>query len=124
MGKLDGKIALITGGSSGIGLATAKRFVAEGAYVFVTGRSEAELNAAVKDIGKNIKALKGDVSSLGNLDRILSVIKQDKGTLDIVFANAVVAKYAALGEITEELYDFHFNEELYDFHFNIDVKGM
>jgi NAD(P)-dependent dehydrogenase (short-subunit alcohol dehydrogenase family) len=115
MGKLDGKAALITGGSSGIGLATAKRFVAEGAYVFVTGRREAELNAAVKDIGKNIKALKGDVSSLGNLDRILSVIKQDKGRLDIVFANAGVAKYAALGEITEELYDFHFN---------INVKGM
>ena len=115
MGKLDGKIALITGGSSGIGLATAKRFVAEGAYVFVTGRREAELNAAVKDIGKNIKALKGDVSSLGNLDRILSVIKQDKGRLDIVFANAGVARFAALGQITEELYDFHFN---------INVKGM
>ena len=115
MGKLDGKIALITGGSSGIGLATAKRFVAEGAYVFVTGRREAELNAAVKDIGKNIKALKGDVSNLGNLDGILSVIKQDKGRLDIVFANAGVAKFAALGQITEELYDFHFN---------INVKGM
>ena len=115
MGKLDGKIALITGGSSGIGLATAKRFVAGGAYVFVTGRREAELNAAVKDIGKNIKALKGDVSNLGNLDGILSVIKQDKGRLDIVFANAGVAKFAALGQITEELYDFHFN---------INVKGM
>ena len=115
MGKLDGKVALISGGSSGIGLATAKRFVAEGAYVFVTGRREAELNAAVKDIGKNIKALKGDVSNLGDLDRILSVIKQDKGRLDIVFANAGVAKYAALGEITEEFYDFHFN---------INVKGM
>ena len=115
MGKLDGKIALITGGSSGIGLATAKRFVAEGACVFITGRRQAELDAAVKDIGKNIKALKGDVSSLGNLDRILSVIKQDKGRLDIVFANAGVAKFAALGEITEELYDFHFN---------INVKGM
>jgi NAD(P)-dependent dehydrogenase (short-subunit alcohol dehydrogenase family) len=115
MGKLDGQIALISGGSSGIGLATAKRFVAEGAYVFITGRREAELNAAVKDIGKNIKALKGDVSKLGDLDRILSVIKQDKGRLDIVFANAGVAKYAALGEITEEFYDFHFN---------INVKGM
>jgi NAD(P)-dependent dehydrogenase (short-subunit alcohol dehydrogenase family) len=113
--KLDGKIALITGGSSGIGLATAKRFVAEGAYVFITGRREAELNAAVKDIGKNIKALKGDVSHLGDLDRIFSVIKQDKGRLDIVFANAGVAKFAALGEITEEFYDFHFN---------INVKGM
>ena len=113
--NLKNSVALITGGSSGIGLATAKRFVAEGAYVFVTGRREAELNAAVKDIGKNIKALKGDVSSLGNLDRILSVIKQDKGRLDIVFANAGVAKFAALGEITEELYDFHFN---------INVKGI
>jgi NAD(P)-dependent dehydrogenase (short-subunit alcohol dehydrogenase family) len=115
MGRLEDRIALITGGSSGIGLATAKRFVEEGAYVFITGRREAELNAAVKDIGKNIKALKGDVSHLGDLDRILSVIKQDKGRLDIVFANAGVAKYAALGEITEELYDFHFN---------INVKGM
>ena len=115
MGKLDGKVALISGGSSGIGLATAKHFVAEGAYVFITGRRQAELDAAVKDIGKNIKALKGDVSNLGDLDRILSVIKQDKGRLDIVFANAGVAKYAALGEITEEFYDFHFN---------INVKGM
>jgi NAD(P)-dependent dehydrogenase (short-subunit alcohol dehydrogenase family) len=115
MGRLEGKIALITGGSSGIGLATARRFVEEGTYVFITGRREAELNAAVKDIGKNIKALKGDVSHLGDLDRILSVIKQDKGRLDIVFANAGVAKYAALGEITEEFYDFHFN---------INVKGM
>ena len=113
--RLEDRIALITGGSSGIGLATAKRFVEEGAYVFITGRREAELNAAVKDIGKNIKALTGDVSHLGDLDRILSVIKQDKGRLDIVFANAGVAKYAALGEITEELYDFHFN---------INVKGM
>ncbi|MGB6396710.1 MAG: SDR family NAD(P)-dependent oxidoreductase, partial [Bradyrhizobium sp.] len=113
--KLDDKIALITGGSSGIGLATAKRFVEEGAYVFITGRREAELSAAVKDIGKNIKALKGDVSHLGDLDRILSVIKQDKGRLDIVFANAGVAKFAALGEITEELYDAIFD---------INVKGM
>jgi NAD(P)-dependent dehydrogenase (short-subunit alcohol dehydrogenase family) len=115
MGKLDGKIALISGGSSGIGLATAKRFVEEGAFVFITGRREAELNAAVKDIGKNIKALNGDVSNLDDLDRILSAIKQDKGRLDIVFANAGVAKYAALGQITEEFYDFHFN---------INVKGM
>jgi len=115
MGKLDGKIALISGGSSGIGLATAKRFVEEGAFVFITGRREAELNAAVEDIGKNIKALNGDVSNLDDLDRILAAIKQDKGRLDIVFANAGVAKYAALGQITEEFYDFHFN---------INVKGM
>ena len=109
MGKLDGKTALITGGSSGIGLAAAKRFVAEGAYVFITGRREAELASAAKDIGKNVKALRGDVSKLDDLDRIFSAIKNDKGNLDIVFANAGVAKYAALGEITEELYDFHFN---------------
>src|SRR5262249_15820535 len=109
MGKLDGKIALISGGSSGIGLATAKRFVDEGADAFITGSRDAELNAAVKDIGKNIGALQGDVSKLDDLDRILSVIKNDKGRLDIVFANAGVAKYAALGDITEEFYDFHFN---------------
>ena len=115
MGKLEGKIALITGGSSGIGLATARRFVEEGAYVFIIGRREAELNAAVKDIGKNIKGLKGDVSNLDDLDRILAVIKQDKGRLDIVFANAGIAKFAALGEITEELYDAIFD---------INVKGM
>jgi NAD(P)-dependent dehydrogenase (short-subunit alcohol dehydrogenase family) len=112
MGKLEGKIALITGGSSGIGLATAKRFAAEGAYVFITGRRETELAAAVKAVGKNINALKGDVSNLDDLDRILAVIK---GRLDIVFANAGIAKYAALGEVTEELYDAIFD---------INVKGM
>jgi NAD(P)-dependent dehydrogenase (short-subunit alcohol dehydrogenase family) len=115
MGKLDGKTALITGGSSGIGLAAAKRFVDEGAYVFITGRREAELASTAKDIGKNVKALRGDVSNLDDLDRIFALIKDIKGELDIVFANAGVAKYAALGEITEELYDFHFN---------INVKGM
>ena len=96
MGKLDGKTALITGGSSGIGLAAAKRFVAEGAFVFITGRREAELASAAKDIGKNIKALNGDVSNLGDIDRIVAQIKEIKGKLDIVFANAGVAKYAAL----------------------------
>jgi len=115
MDKLNGKIALITGGSSGIGLATAKRFVAEGAYVFISGRREAELAAAAKEIGKNIRALQGDVSKLDDLNRIFSTVKNDKGRLDIVFANAGVAKYAALGQITEEFYDFHFN---------INVKGM
>jgi NAD(P)-dependent dehydrogenase (short-subunit alcohol dehydrogenase family) len=114
-GKLDGKIALITGGSSGIGLATAKRFVEEGAFVFITGRREAELDAAVKDIGKNVKAINGDVSKLDDLDRIVAVIKEDKDRLDIVFANAGIAKYAALGEITEEFYDAIFD---------INVKGM
>jgi NAD(P)-dependent dehydrogenase (short-subunit alcohol dehydrogenase family) len=115
MGKLDRKIALITGGSSGIGLATARRFVGEGAYVFITGRREGELSSAVKDIGKNIRGLKGDVSNLDDLDRVFAQIKEAKGKLDIVFANAGVAKYAALGEITEELYDSVFD---------INVKGM
>jgi NAD(P)-dependent dehydrogenase (short-subunit alcohol dehydrogenase family) len=115
MGKLDGKTALITGGSSGIGLAAAKRFVDEGAYVFITGRGEADLASAAKDIGKNVKALNGDVSNLDDLDRIVTQIKETKGKLDIVFANAGVAKYAALGEITEQLYDSIFG---------INVKGM
>src|SRR5258707_6736405 len=115
MGKLEGKIALITGGSSGIGLATAKEFVSEGAYVFMTGRRESELNAAVKEIGSNVTAVQGDVSNLDDLDRLFAQIKQEKGKLDIVFANAGVAKYARLGEITDDLY-----EQI----FNINVKGM
>jgi NAD(P)-dependent dehydrogenase (short-subunit alcohol dehydrogenase family) len=100
VGKLEGKIAHITGGSSGIGLATAKSFVDEGVHVFITGRREAELASAVKDIGKNVKALKGDVSKFDELDRIFTQIKEDSGKLDIVFANAGIVKYAALGEIT------------------------
>ena len=109
MGKLEGKIALVTGGTSGIGLATAKRFVNEDAYVFVTGRRHRELAAAVKEVGKNVTAVQGDVSSLGDLDRLFAQIKQEKGRLDIVFANAGVAKYATMGEITEELYDSIFD---------------
>jgi NAD(P)-dependent dehydrogenase (short-subunit alcohol dehydrogenase family) len=115
MGKLAGKIALITGGSSGIGFATAKQFVGEGAYVFITGRRETELAAAVKEIGTNVAGVKGDVSDLHDLDRLFTQIKREKGKLDIVFANAGVAKYAALGGITEELYDSVFS---------INVKGM
>ena len=115
MGKLHGKIALITGGNSGIGLATAKRFVQEGAYVFITGRREAELAAAVKEIGKNVTAVQGDVSNLGDLDRLYAQIKKEKGKLDIVFANAGVAKYAPFGTITEEHYDSIFG---------INVKGL
>jgi len=109
MGKLEGKIALITGGNSGIGLATAKRFVSEGAYVFITGRREPELAAAVREIGRNVARVQGDVSNLGDLDRLFARIKQEKGKLDIVFANAGVAKFAPLGEITEEHYDSLFN---------------
>jgi NAD(P)-dependent dehydrogenase (short-subunit alcohol dehydrogenase family) len=115
MGKLEGKIALVTGGSSGIGLATAKQFVDEGAYVFITGRRDPELAAAVKEIGKNITGVQGDVSNLRDLDRLFAQLKQEKGKLDILFANAGVAKYAPLGQITEELYDSIFN---------INVKGL
>src|SRR5882724_7314895 len=109
MGKLEGKIALVTGGNSGIGLATAKQFVSEGAYVFITGRRDAELAAAVKEIGKNVTGIQGDVSNLGDLDRLFAQVKREKSRLDIVFANAGVAKYAPLGTITEELYDSIFN---------------
>src|SRR5438270_3950361 len=115
MAKLEGKIALVTGGNSGIGLATAKQFVNEGAYVFITGRRDAELAAAVKEIGRNVTGIQGDVSNLGDLDRLFAQIKQEKGKLDIVFANAGVAKFAALGAITEELYDWTFD---------INVKGL
>jgi NAD(P)-dependent dehydrogenase (short-subunit alcohol dehydrogenase family) len=115
MGKLEGKIALITGGNSGIGLATAKRFVNEGAYVFLTGRREPQLAEAAKEIGRNVTGVQGDVSNLGDLDRLFVQIKRDKGKLDIVFANAGVAKFAAFGTITEEFYDSIFN---------INVKGL
>ena len=109
MGKLDGKTALVTGGNSGIGLATAKQFVNEGAYVFITGRREAELTAAVKEIGRNVTGVQGDVSNLADLDRLFDQIKQEKGKLDIVFANAGVARYAALGAITGEFFDSIFD---------------
>ena len=115
MGKLEGKIALVTGGNSGIGLATANQFVNEGAHVFITGRREPELAAAVKEIGKNVTGVKGDVSNLGDLDRLFAQIKRDKGKLNIVFANAGIARYAPFGKITEELYDSIFN---------INVKGL
>src|SRR6267142_3706562 len=109
MGKLEGKIALVTGGNSGIGLATAQQFVNEGAYVFITGRREPELARAVKEIGRNVSGVQGDVANLGDLDRLFAQIKQEKGKLDIVFANAGGAKFARLGEITEEHYDSIFN---------------
>ena len=105
LGKLDGKVALITDGNSGIGLATAKRFVNEGAYVFITGRRKAELDAAVKEMGKNVTAVQGDMANLDDLDRLFAQIKKQKGKLDILFANAGIAKDAPPGTITEELFD-------------------
>src|SRR3977135_671248 len=109
MNKLEGKIALITGGNSGIGLATAKQFVNEGAYVFITGRRDAELAAAVKEIERNVTGVQGDVANLGDLDRLFAQIEREKGKLDIVFANAGGAEFAPLGKITEEHYDALFN---------------
>jgi NAD(P)-dependent dehydrogenase (short-subunit alcohol dehydrogenase family) len=113
MGKLEGKVALVTGGNSGIGLATAKRFVNEGADVFITGRRD--LAAAVKEIGGNVTGVQGDVSNLADLDRLFAQIEQEKRRLDIVFANAGVAAYAPFGKITEEHYDSIFD---------INVKGL
>jgi NAD(P)-dependent dehydrogenase (short-subunit alcohol dehydrogenase family) len=114
MGKLDGKVAVVTGGSSGIGLATAKRFAAEGAHVFITGRRASELDAAVRDIGSNVTAVQSDVSKLADLDKLFAVVKQATGHIDILFANAGIAESAPLGEITEE----HFDRQ-----FGINVKG-
>jgi NAD(P)-dependent dehydrogenase (short-subunit alcohol dehydrogenase family) len=115
MKKLERKVALISGGNSGIGLATAKQFVAEGAYVYITGRRQVELDAAVEAIGKNVTAVQSDVSNLADLDRLFATIKLEQGHLDIIFANAGVGQIAPLGEITEE----HFDKT-----FNINVKGL
>ena len=115
MTKLEGKVAVITGSSSGIGLATARRFVSEGAYVYITGRRQSELDAAVRQIGKNVTAVQGDVSQLADLDRLYATVKQQHGRLDIVFANAGIGKVTALGEISEA----HFDNT-----FNVNVKGL
>ena len=112
MGRLEGKIALITGGNSGIGLATAKQFVNEGAYTFITGRRDSELAVAVKKIERNVTGVQGDVANLGDLDRLFAQIKREKGSLDIVFANAGGAQFAPLGKITEEHYDALFNSNV------------
>jgi len=115
MGKLEGKIALVTGGNSGIGFATAKEFVAEGAHVFITGRRQEKLDEAVKKIGSNVSAVQGDVASLADLDRLFAQIKEEKGKLDIVVANAGAARFGVLGSITEEDYQVLFDGN---------VKGM
>ena len=112
--KLEGKIAVITGGSSGIGFATAKLFVDEGAYVFITGRRQKELDEAVKAIGANVSGVQGDVAQLADLDRLYETVSKVKGRIDILFANAGVGEFAPLGKITEE----HFDKL-----FNINVKG-
>jgi NAD(P)-dependent dehydrogenase (short-subunit alcohol dehydrogenase family) len=116
MERLKDKVAVITGGNSGIGLATAQRFVAEGAYVFITGRRQSELDAAVKQIGgNNISGVQGDVSNMADLDRLYATVKEQKGSIDILFANAGVVELASLGTITEA----HFDKI-----FSVNVKGL
>ena len=114
MGKLEGKVAVITGGNSGIGLATAKQFVAEGAFVYITGRRQEELDKAAREIGQNVTVIRGDISKLEDIDKIYAAVKEGHGTFDILFANAGIAAFATLGEITEEHFD-----KIYD----INVKG-
>lgn len=115
MTKLDGKVAVITGGSRGIGLAAAQRFVAEGAYVYITGRRQSELDAAVKKIGKSITAVQSDVSNLTDLDRLYATVRQHHDRIDVLFANAGGGELATLGTITEA----HFDRT-----FNTNVKGL
>lgn len=114
MGKLEGKVAVITGGSSGLALATAKRFVEEGAYVFITGRRQEALDEAVKLIGRNVTGVRGDAASLDDLDRLFDTVKREKGKFDILFASAGKGQPAVLGQITEE----HFDQE-----FGLIVRG-
>lgn len=116
MSKLEGKVAVITGGNSGIGLATAQQFVSDGAYVFITGRRQSELDSAATQIGKNnVTAVQGDVSNLADLDRLYAKVKEQKGQINILFANAGIVGGAPLGEISEE----HFDKT-----FGINVKGL
>jgi NAD(P)-dependent dehydrogenase (short-subunit alcohol dehydrogenase family) len=113
--KLEGKIAVITGGASGMGLATAKRFVSEEYYVFIIDYNKKELDTTVSEIGKNISnGIQSDVSILADLDRSFDVVKDQKGHIDILFANAGIIQFAPLGKISEE----------FDKLFNIDVKGV
>ncbi|WP_163879077.1 SDR family NAD(P)-dependent oxidoreductase [Rhizobium laguerreae] len=114
MGRLEGKIAVITGGNSGIGLAAAKRFVAEGAEVFITGRRQEELDRAVEEIGSGVTAVQGDVSRLDDLDRLFNVVRSKSGRIDVLFANAGLGTLAALGAIDEASFDLTFD---------VNVKG-
>lgn len=109
MGKLHGKVAVITGGSSGIGLATAKRFVAEGAYVFITGRRQSELDSAKTAIGANVATVAGDVANLADLDRLYRTVAAEKSRVDIVVANAGFVEHAPIDSATPEHFDKTFN---------------
>jgi NAD(P)-dependent dehydrogenase (short-subunit alcohol dehydrogenase family) len=114
MGRLEGKIAVITGANSGIGLASAKRFVAEGAYVYITGRRQEELDKAVQAIGAGVTAVQGDVSNLGDLDRLFSKVRSDHGHIDVLFANAGLGAREPLDKITVSSFDLIFG---------VNVKG-
>ena len=107
--KLDGKVALITGATSGLGLATAKLFVAEGAYVFITGRRQSELEEAVRKVGSNVTGIQGDIANLADLDRLYEQVRKEKGHIDILVANAGGGTFAPLGAITEEHFDKTFD---------------
>ncbi|MBW7453046.1 glucose 1-dehydrogenase [Paenibacillus sepulcri] len=115
MGKLEGKVAVVTGGNTGIGLATAQQFVEEGAYVYITGRNQAGLNDAVEQIGRNVTAVQSDVSKIADLDRLYDIVTRNHGHIDILFANAGIVEHAQLGQITEEIFDHSFG---------INVKGV
>jgi NAD(P)-dependent dehydrogenase (short-subunit alcohol dehydrogenase family) len=113
MNRLEGKVAVITGGNSGIGLATAQRFADEGAHVFITGRRQNELDAAVRQIGKQATGVQGDVSNLADLDRLYATVKREKGRIDVVFANAGGGDaLVPLGAISEELFDTTFSRNV------------
>src|SRR4029077_19997631 len=105
MGKLDGKIAVITAATSGMALATAKLFVDEGAHVFITGRRQKPLDDAVKAIGRNVTGVQGDASNLADLDRLYATVKKEKGRIDVLFASAGTGAFAPIGEVTEEQFD-------------------
>jgi NAD(P)-dependent dehydrogenase (short-subunit alcohol dehydrogenase family) len=113
--RLEGKVAVITGGSAGIGLATAKRFAEEGAFVFITGRRQAELDAAVKEIGPNAVAVRADAASTADLKRLFDTVKAARGRIDVLYANAGIYEFTPFGTITEDAYDKMFD---------INVKGV
>src|SRR6202453_3846572 len=109
MGKLEGKVAFIPGGSSGMGLASAKLFVEEGAYVFITGRKQEQIDEAVKVIGRNVTGVQGDAANLDDLDRLFDIVKREKGKIDVLFASAGIGEPVPLGEITEQHFDKTFD---------------
>lgn len=115
MSKLNGKIAVITGGSSGIGLASAKLFVEEGAHVYITGRRQAELDKAVAAIGRNVTAVQGDAASLEDLDRLYRLVRETHGRVDVVFANAGLVEHQTIDTVTPE----HFDKT-----FDLNVRGV